>query len=270
MRETTEPATISIFELGIDVAHKRGFCIEATPCPLYSFSYFDCPIVLLDQTGIHEWQAGISILYTPSDRRYVYAKSADLVNTWFHFTGDEIDLCLEKYKIPTNKVLDLGTLPFLQDILGEVRLERSRQSLFWEDAVSDLMRRFLRDLGGVIAEAERSSAPSQSRSERILRDIRVRVHSKLAHRWTVQEMAALGNLHPAWFSTNYKKQFGLSPLEDLLNARVKRAEVLLGHFPMTVTQIASDCGFPNIEHFTRLFHKRVGCSPRQIQKLQKP
>jgi AraC-like DNA-binding protein len=165
-----------------------------------------------------------------------------------------------------NSVLDLGELPFLRPILEEVRRERTQQALHWEDAVSDLVRRFLRELGTLISDTQSALSPAQQRQERTLRDIRMRVHSSLSHRWTVPEMAALGDMHPTWFAGIYTKQFGISPVNDLLNARLIHAEALLSHLPMTVTHIAAECGFANVEHFTRLFHKRMGCTPGQVRK----
>jgi len=265
-----ESGSIEVIELAIDAIHGRGFDVDLKePSPFFTFSYYNCPIVLADRNGRREWAAGVSLLHAPEDNRYLKAESSDLLNTWFHFAGSGVEACLEKYGIPTNTVLDLGELPFLKTILEEIRYERSHKSLHWEDAVSDLVRRFFRELGSVISDVDNLSTPAQLKSERLLRDIRMRVHSNLSHRWTVQEMAAFGNLHPTWFATVYKKQFGLSPVDDLLNARLKHAEALLRHLPMTVTHVAADCGFANVEHFTRLFHKRMGCTPGQIRKQAK-
>ena len=261
------PQDIEVVELAIDLRHERGTKIEMSGgTPFYTFIYFNCPIVLLDQYGYREWPAGVNILYAPDDPRYLRAESSDLLNTWFHAAGPGVVPCLEAYGIPLNTVLDLGELPFLKTTLEEIRRERVLKALHWEDAVSDLVRRFYRKLGDLIRDTENAASPAQQKSERLLRDIRMRVHSNLAYRWTLQEMANLGDLHPAWFGIAYKKQFGLTPIDDLLEARMKHAEALLRHLPMTVTHIASDCGFPSVEHFTRLFRKRMGCTPGDVRR----
>ena len=258
---------ISVLELGIDAIHARGFDVDpSTPSDFYTFSYYGTPVVLADRSGIREWQAGVSLLLSPKDRRFMHAISADLQNTWFHFDGEDVAAYLDKYAIPTNIVMDLGELPFLKPILEEVIEERSRQPLHWEDAVSDLVRHALREIGYVIAEADRTNTSTQRRAERLMRDIRMRVHSNLSYRWTVENMAALGDYHPTWFATAYKRHFGLSPIDDLLQARMKHADALLRHLPMTVSQVATNCGFANVEHFTRLYRKRMGCTPGQTRK----
>jgi AraC family transcriptional regulator, arabinose operon regulatory protein len=262
--------SIEVHELGIDAIHRRGFELNvATGIPYYTFAHYNCPIVVRDESGIREWPAGVSVLHAPEYPRYVRAESSDLLNTWFHCSGPGVAPCLAIYGIPVNTVLDLGDLPFLRSILEEVRQERIQRSLHWQDAVSDLVRRLFRELGTLIADLESPLTPAQRKLERTLRDIRAQVHSNLAHRWTVAEMASLSGLTTTWFAMVYTKQFGASPLNDLLNARLKHAEALLSYLPMTVAHIATDCGFAHVEHFTRLYHKRMGYPPGQVRKQRK-
>jgi len=268
--EEEAPGTIEVLELGIDAIHRRGFEVSVPEgAPYFTFAHYNCPIVVQDVTGVREWPTGASVLLAPGFPRYVRAESSDLLNTWFHCSGAGITPCLETYGIPVNSVLDLGELPFLRPILEEVRQERSQRPLHWQDAVSDLIRRLLREWGMLRADLESPRTPSQRKLERTLRDIRVHVHLNLAHRWSVPEMAALSGLHPTWFAMIYTKQFGASPVNDLLNARLKHAEVLLSYLPMTVAHIAMACGFASTEHFTRLFHKRMGFAPGQVRKYRK-
>jgi AraC-like DNA-binding protein len=259
--------TIDVVELGIDAVHGRGFELNKPgPAPFHTFAHYNSPIVLRDVNGVREWPAGISIVQSRNAPRYVRAESADLLNTWFHFEGPGARACLDAYEIPIDTVLDLGELPFLRPILEEIRQERSQKPLYWQDAVSDLVRQLFRELGALRVDCDNSLTPTQRKLERTLRDIRMRVHSDLTRRWTVPEMAAFGDMHPNWFSVVYAKQFGASPIDDLLNARIKHAEALLTHLPMTVSQIAAECGFANVEHFNRLFHKRLGCTPSQVRR----
>jgi AraC family transcriptional regulator of arabinose operon len=270
MRIVEAPGTIEVLEMAIDAIHARGFEMDPyNETPYFTFSYYNCPIVLSDSSGVREWPAGVSLVHAPDDRRLVRAESADLLNTWFHFDGSGVAACLSEYEIPINTVIDLGELPFLRSILEEVRQERVQQPLHWQDAVSDLIRRLFREFGALKSDLDNSLTPAQRTQERTLRDIRMRVHADLAHEWTVAEMASLGNWHPTWFATVYTRQFGVSPMNDLLNVRLRHAEALLIHLPMTVGHIASTCGFASVEHFNRLFRKRMGCTPSQIRKQGK-
>lgn len=270
MRPIQTAGIIHVHEIAVDAIHGRGFVLDVPDgAPYYTFAHYNCPIVIQDETGCHEWAAGVSVLHDPGYPRYVRAESSDLLNTWFHCSGPGVEPCLTAYDIPVNTVLDLGELPFLRAILEEVRQERIQQSLHWQDAVSDLIRRLFRAWGTLRADLDSPLTPAQRKMERTLRDIRMDVHSNLSYKWTVPEMASLGGLHPTWFAMVYTKQFGISPMNDLLNARLKHAEALLSHLPMTVAHISAACGFAHVEHFTRLFHKRMGYAPGQIRKHRK-
>jgi AraC-like DNA-binding protein len=64
----------------------------------------------------------------------------------------------------------------------------------------------------------------------------------------------------------YRIEFGVSPIDDLIDARVNRAEYMLTHLTSTIKQIAKECGFNSEEHFSRVFYSRRGCSPGKFRK----
>ena len=74
----------------------------------------------------------------------------------------------------------------------------------------------------------------------------------LSDHWTVEAMAEMAEYHPTWFASVYKKRSsGISPLNDLLDARMKHAEELLRSHPLTIHQIATQCGFTSQEDISR-------------------
>ncbi len=81
------------------------------------------------------------------------------------------------------------------------------------------------------------------------------------------EMAELAGRNPTRFAMDYQRQFGISPIDDLIEARMNRADHMLRNHVMTVKQVALECGFTSPEHFNRLFHSRRGCSPGRYRRL---
>lgn len=265
-----EPDHIDVIDLAIEATGHRGFELTMpSPNEFYTFAHFNSPICLLDCSGTHERPAGVTIIYAPDDSRHIHAVSAEFMDTWFNFTGPGVAPCLSAYAIPTNRALELGELPFLRSIMVEIRKERSDQLIYWQDAVSDLVRRLFRELNSLQCEIDGALLSRKQPIDRILREIRARVRSDLVRRWTVHEMAQLGNLDPSSFAPMFTKQFGISPVNDLLDARLKHAEKLLIHSPMPIAQVAHECGFANVEHFNRLFRKRMGCKPSQTRHQHK-
>src|SRR4051812_4981804 len=115
MRTVPSPGAIEVLELGVDAIHARGFELKVPDgTPYYTFAHYNCPIVVLDASGVREWPPGVSVLHGPDFPRYVRAESSDLLNTWFHCEGPGVAPCLTAYGMPINTVLDLGELPFLR------------------------------------------------------------------------------------------------------------------------------------------------------------
>lgn len=67
----------------------------------------------------------------------------------------------------------------------------------------------------------------------------------------------------------FKKELGVTPLEYMINLRMKKAQLLLTAMwtdGYTVAEIAGQCGYDNALYFSRVFKKKYGCSPREYAK----
>ena len=83
--------------------------------------------------------------------------------------------------------------------------------------------------------------------------------------FTIQEAAHFG-YHPAYFGRLLKKEVGMSPSEILAKTRLEKSAVLLRHDTLTVSQIASACGFGNPYYFSREFKRFYGVPPSEYRK----
>ncbi|MCJ7927926.1 HTH-type transcriptional activator RhaS [Erwinia sp. 9145] len=63
-----------------------------------------------------------------------------------------------------------------------------------------------------------------------------------------------------------KQQTGLTPQRYLNRLRLIRARHLLRHGEESVTDIAFQCGFGDSNHFSTLFKREFGCSPRAVRQ----
>ncbi|MEO7902699.1 MAG: AraC family transcriptional regulator, partial [Capsulimonas sp.] len=237
----------------------------------YIFEYFDSQVELVGEDGLREYPGNVCILYSPGQRR-LYQASKSVSHTWFHVSGDGLEQCLERYAIPTNRAMvgpfeSLALAPFLE----EVRRHHVQREPYWEDAVTLLCRTFLRNLSRVISHGVEMAPPSLYQKETLtnLRRLRAFVHSNLRQRWTINEMASHVHMSSSHYRKTFAHYFGASPIEDLIQARVRQAKLLLRNSTMSITEIAEYCGFTSASQFHVCFRKYMGGSPGEFIKTER-
>lgn len=95
------------------------------------------------------------------------------------------------------------------------------------------------------------------------------IEDRSAARVTLAELAEIANLHPAYFSTLFKKVTGVSPLKFVMQQRLQRARELLLETDQPVQGIAALTGFYDAAHLIRVFHRAEGVSPGRYRKSKK-
>lgn len=77
----------------------------------------------------------------------------------------------------------------------------------------------------------------------------------------VEDMARLIRLSTSYFSRAFRLSFRMSPHTYVIAQRLARARELLLGSDEQMTQIAMACGFADQAHFSRVFHRQMGCAP---------
>ncbi len=77
-------------------------------------------------------------------------------------------------------------------------------------------------------------------------------------------------LSPSQFRRNFKRSFGISPLQFILKMRIQAAADLLRTSQLNVTEISLECGFNNPNYFTRQFRHLLGVTPIAYRKAEYP
>jgi len=80
---------------------------------------------------------------------------------------------------------------------------------------------------------------------------------------TIQSIADRLNLDRCYLSTVFKKRYGVSPMQYLMNLRLETAAELMVTYGKSPSIAAASVGYPDIYNFSKMFKKKFGCSPRQ-------
>lgn len=130
-------------------------------------------------------------------------------------------------------------------------------------AVTELFTALIEAYGSVNTE-------SSGRNYNIERSIRVLTYltEHYTEHFTVPEIADEIGLHPQYFSTWFRAQFGTSFIDYLTTFRVNHTIPDLLRTEKGILDIALDHGFSNHKMYAAAFRKVYGCSPREYRKRE--
>ena len=97
--------------------------------------------------------------------------------------------------------------------------------------------------------------------ERLLRAINS-MHAEPEKPWTLESLADIAGMSRASFANHFREATQATPIEYLTDWRISLAQSkIINGVP--IKAVAKDVGYANPEALTRVFTKRVGCSPRE-------
>lgn len=88
------------------------------------------------------------------------------------------------------------------------------------------------------------------------------INDNLTEDLTLAEIAHVAGMNPHYFSRAFKQATGTPPHRFVTNCRVERAKSLLAEGELPLVEIGLSVGFQNQSHFTTLFHKLTGLTPK--------
>jgi AraC-like DNA-binding protein len=83
----------------------------------------------------------------------------------------------------------------------------------------------------------------------------------------MDELAEKMGVSNCYFRRLFKQNFGVSPHEYLLNARLTRAKDLMIHTDMTLSEIALEVGFSSVHSLSRAFRQGEKMTPSQFRSF---
>ncbi|MBA3937627.1 MAG: helix-turn-helix transcriptional regulator [Planctomycetes bacterium] len=260
---------ISTTSIGVDSRHSQEFRIDRpTGSGDWVLIHFPTSMRLRDRHGIRRTQANACIIYGPNDAHWYQTADRILVNHYVHLNGTDLSELISQLELPVNEVFYPKPADFIHRQLEEMRHEWSSSEPHAALVFSALAVRLLAFLSRRLTPDGDIASPRQRPVIERLHWFRKRIKTDPNHPWTVSGLARLAELSPSHFSTVWHRLFGVSPREELIQARLARACKLLVDSPTSVADVAQQCGFSDPLYFSRLFRKRIGINPSAYAKNQ--
>jgi transcriptional regulator GlxA family with amidase domain len=93
------------------------------------------------------------------------------------------------------------------------------------------------------------------------------INENIRRQLMIRELATIVNLSPGRLAHLFKSEVGVSPQRYTNNVRLEKAKELLESSVLSVKEISSEIGFPNVSSFCRGFKARYGTTPREYRKI---
>jgi RpiB/LacA/LacB family sugar-phosphate isomerase len=119
-------------------------------------------------------------------------------------------------------------------------------------------------LNATLAPVEVVGGLPPRRLQRVLSHVRENIEKELA----VNEMAQVVGMSQYYFSKLFKMSTGTTPHQYVMRQRVERAQELLRETHSALVDIASQVGFETQSHFTSVFRRLVGITPKRYRELR--
>ena len=106
----------------------------------------------------------------------------------------------------------------------------------------------------------------QDFSVTLLNEIKIDISKNLSNKISLSDYAKKYGYNTSYFSQWFKKMCGKSFVEYVISERIELAKSLIVSKPqLTLRNIASDTGYDDYYHFSKIFKKYTGLSPLEFQ-----
>ncbi len=86
---------------------------------------------------------------------------------------------------------------------------------------------------------------------------------------SLTELAAIAGLSPNYFANTFKRLTGVPPHQYVTNCRIERAKALLAEDKLPITEICHRIGFQSHSHFSTVFRRLIGATPKAYREQTK-
>jgi AraC-like DNA-binding protein len=191
------------------------------------------------------WDAAMSHLYG--------TESGDWRHSWLHCGGRNVQRLLRESSLPLETVLRIHEDDFLDGIqrLYEERSHPVFDPVILENLFQNLLHRIRRTL----RRQESKQIPQR------LLNCQTHIESRYNQPLNLSVLAEHAHMSVSHFSAEYRRHFGIAPLQYRTRLRMEEAVYLLRDVNLSISEIAERLGYPDIYHFSKQFKKYYGQSP---------
>lgn len=159
--------------------------------------------------------------------------------------------------------------PVQREILEKLKLSyhiAEEQDFGYEfrtrDILSEVWLLLIREVQPIVSKKKIKSTVENDRIKTMISFIRENYQNRLS----VKDIAASANISERVCYRCFTHTIGMTPVEYLLQYRIRAAEDLLSSTSRSITEICTSVGFNNSSYFTKTFQNTLHCTPSEYRK----
>jgi len=223
----------------------------------YIISFFRTPFVYKKEGMLITCDEYHYIIHTPYAVCEHGGTGGAIENDVIFFSGDAVKAILAEFSLPLNTAFRIDKHSIIAPYIEKINSERLFKRSGYELRISAIISEMLISLGRHYELVRNNSHPAFTS----VNDARTYMLSNTGKKITLEHLASMTSYSASHFCALYKKFFGGSPIDDLLDARIEKAVSLLEHSPVPINEISEICGFSSVSYFSRKFKEKTGVSP---------
>ena len=249
-----------IKNIGCQCVEPKSFVLDIPSGLDYLFILTHTPALFWVNGEITEYPAYSAVLFHPNQRVYYRASGGNFINDWIRFSTTESYITATSLPrgIPFPMKDPEYCSKLIQLIFSEIFLNNEKDS-YRELSIDYLMMVLMNKL-----KESYYSCNTTPRHHELLK-LRKQILNNPNHNWTVEKMADYLHVSAGYLQALYKNAFGISCMDDVINGRIRMAKEYLIQSTYSIAEIATMCGYNNVEHFCRQFKKVSGCTPGEFR-----
>lgn len=247
--------------LGIDFPHKKGEFCHKTKYPYYTICCFSTPFLYLKDGMLLEGEVGDILINTPEHIVYHGPRNDSVggfVNDWMHLSGDDFTRLLDEYPLPLNEAFSVDESFFMRKYANRLLSEHNSDKIGSVKMIDCIITQMIINMHRAYKKQNFFDNTYQK-----IYNVRRAIIKNPQKNWTLKEMTELSGYSTSRFCELYKKRYGISPINDVIEHRLALAKQLLLSGQASIEYIATACGFNTINYFSKFFKDKTGYSPSE-------
>lgn len=154
-----------------------------------------------------------------------------------------------------NEVVYIKHMGNVRDKLETIIKEYNEKLLYFEVLISHIFF-------SVLMECVRSLSKShEETNQKITANVLEYIRDNMDRNISNEELGEVMHLHPNYINSVIKATTGLSLHSYLLHTKISHSVSLISEQKYTLSEIAEQCGFSDIYHYSKIFKKIMGVPP---------